>query len=630
MAASSCLSIRGVDPLILMLGRASINSQLLSIRLLVRCVLAFGTDLPNRGGCCFMPNAARPQSLASAAFLSVGAVLCATLALPGAAHQRPEAEQERLIEETVVYGRAERQIGAAGTASEGRIGYADIHLPPLLRVGELVESMSGMVATQHSGTGKANQYFLRGFNLDHGTDFSAHLDGVPINMRSHGHGQGYLDLNFIIPELVETAAFRKGPYHAEKGDFSSAGSIDFAYYERLPAQLLQATLGGNGYRRGFVAGTAEVGGGALTGALDATFNAGPWELDENLQQVKLHLSHVFDLGGAAVRLSLQGYDAAWDATDQIPKRAVLAGLIDERGFIDPDLGGDARRLAVTGQADFDFWQVGAYFLDYDFRLFSNFTYLLEDPLLGDEFEQRDRRHVWGAWAQGEAASWLADRQVVYRWGGDLRFDDIDEVGLHPTSARQRLGTTRHDRVRELSLSAFGEAEVRWTERLRTVVGLRGDRYDWEVSPIRAKDSRTGNDGLVSPKFSLAYRIHDRLEAYASWGRGFHSNDVRVTGERGQELNVLARSEGAELGLRFEASEDFNATLTGFWLELDSELVYVGDAGATEASDPSVRKGLELAAFWHVGDWLTLHAAYTGSDAKLKGIEGDADPHCRCR
>ena len=157
-----------------------------------------------------MPNAARPQSLASAAFLSVGAVLCATLAVPGAAHQRPEAEQERLIEETVVYGRAERQIGAAGTASEGRIGYADIHLPPLLRVGELVESMPGMVATQHSGTGKANQYFLRGFNLDHGTDFSAHLDGVPINMRSHGHGQGYLDLNFIIPEGTyihrETAA----------------------------------------------------------------------------------------------------------------------------------------------------------------------------------------------------------------------------------------------------------------------------------------------------------------------------------------------------------------------------------------------------------------------------------------
>ncbi len=230
--------------------------------------------------------------------------LNATSALADAVNHRPEAEQDHLIEEVIVYGRAEQHIGAAGTASEGMVGYADFHLPPMLRVGELVESMPGMVATQHSGTGKANQYFLRGFNLDHGTDFSAHLDGVPINMRSHGHGQGYL--NFIIPELVETAAFRKGPYHAEKGDFfhgtngdspaagglflrrrrravlgqakgfSSAGSIDFAYYERLPESVLQATMGEHGYWRGVVAGTADAGAGALTWAADATVNAGPW------------------------------------------------------------------------------------------------------------------------------------------------------------------------------------------------------------------------------------------------------------------------------------------------------------------------------------------------------------------
>ncbi len=324
---------------------------------------------------------------------------------------------ERLVEEIVVYGRAERHIGTAGTASEGIVGYADFHFRPLLRVGELVESVPGMVATQHSGTGKANQYFLRGFNLDHGTDFSAHLDGVPLNMRSHGHGQGYLDLNFIIPELVETAAFRKGPYHAEKGDFSSAGSIDFTTAERLQRRTVQMTLGEWGYRRGMAAGTADIGGGALTGAVDATFSAGPWQLDENLKQAKLYLGHAFDWRGAAVRASLQAYDAHWDATDQIPKRAVAAGLVDERGFIDPDPGGRTRRLALTAQAAFDAWQVGGYFLDYDFRLFSNFTYLLEDPVLGDEFEQRDRRHVWGAWARGERASALAGRPVVYRWGG---------------------------------------------------------------------------------------------------------------------------------------------------------------------------------------------------------------------
>lgn len=569
-----------------------------------------------------MPNAARLHQFAGVAVLCAGTVFRAAPALAGT--EPAHAPAERLVEEVIVYGRAEERIGAAATASEGMVGYADFHLPPMLRVGELVEAMPGMVATQHSGTGKANQYFLRGFNLDHGTDFSAHLDGVPINMRSHGHGQGYLDLNFIIPELIETATFRKGPYHAEKGDFSSAGSIDFTYYERLPERVLKATVGEHGYWRGVLAGTADAGGGALTWAADATLNAGPWRLDENLQQVKLYLSHGFDLAGAAVRLGFQAYDGKWDATDQIPRRAVRAGLIDERGFIDPDLGGDTRRLAVTAQAALGRWETGAYFLDYDFRLFSNFTYLLEDPRLGDEFEQRDRRNVWGLWAQGDAQTWLAGRRVIYRWGGDLRFDDIDEVGLHATKARRRTGTVRQDRLRELSAGVYGEAEVSVTERLRTVLGLRADHYDWEVSAIRPQDGGTGTDRQISPTVNLAYRLHDNVEAYASWGRGFHSNDVRVADQPGREVDVLAWSEGAELGLRFEASRNFNATLTGFWLELDSELVYVGDAGATEASDPSVRKGVELAAFWHVGEWLMLHAAYTGSDAKLKGVEGGAN------
>ena len=571
-----------------------------------------------------MPNAARLHRLVGAALLFVGPVFCAALAFAETAHRHAHEGDERLVEEIIVYGRAEQYIGTAGTASEGMAGYADFHFRPLLRVGELVESVPGMVATQHSGTGKANQYFLRGFNLDHGTDFSAHLDGVPLNMRSHGHGQGYLDLNFIIPELVETAAFRKGPYHAEKGDFSSAGSIDFAYAERLQGRIAQMTLGEWGYRRGLAAGTADFGGGALTGAIDATFNAGPWQLDENLRQAKLYLGHAFDLGRAAVRLSLQAYDAEWDATDQVPERAVAAGLIDKRGFIDPDLGGETRRLALTAQAAFDLWHTGGYVLDYDFRLFSNFTYLLEDPLLGDEFEQRDRRQVWGAWAQGERASTLAGQPVVYRWGGALRFDDIDEVGLHATRARRRTATTRQDQVRELSVGVFGEADVRLTERLRTILGLRTDHYDWKVSAMRPQDSGSGSDQQISPKANLAYRVHDGLEAYASWGRGFHSNDVRATGEGGWDGELLARTEGAELGLRVEASRHFNATLTGFWLELDSELVYVGDAGTTEASVPSVRKGVELATFWHIGEWLTLHGAYTASDAKLKGGEDGAD------
>ena len=475
------------------------------------------------------------------------------------------------------------------------VGHADYHLSPLLRVGELVEAVPGMVATQHSGTGKANQYFLRGFNLDHGTDFSAHVDDVPVNMRTHGHGQGYLDLNFIIPEMVETAAYRKGVYHAEKGDFSSAGSVDFAYRTELPEPVVQVALGEHGYARGMSAGSAPLGNGVLTGAVDATRYDGPWRLDENLEQHRFHLGYRHGFGSVEVRAALHGYDGHWNATDQIPRRAVRDGLLDRTGFVDPDLGGETRRFAATARADAGSWRVGAYWLDYDFTLFSNFTYLLDDPVRGDEFEQRDDRTVRGLWLHGDTGAWLAELPVSFRWGVEARFDDIDEVGLYGTDARVRTHVHRRDRVDEASeLGAYGELELRLGERLRSVLGLRADYYDWDVAAVRSDDDTAGDDRLASPKLNVAYEVADGLEAYLSWGRGFHSNDVRFPILRGPGepaaaavtdlanpgvgCDVLAASEGAEVGLRLPSPGPHNlgsvlqgrppadATLIGFWLE----------------------------------------------------------------
>lgn len=359
------------------------------------------------------------------------------------------------VEEIVVYGRAERLIGHAVSASEGLIGYDDIQLPPLLRVGELVEAVPGMVATQHSGTGKANQYFIRGFNLDHGTDFAVSVEGVPVNLRTHGHGQGYLDLNFLIPELVETTSYRRGPYSARVGDFSSAASVEFDLHDRLDESLLSASVGEYGYYRLLGAGSTGIGGGAFTGAVDITRYEGPWDLDEDLDQLRFFSAYTGNLGDASLRITLQGYDSSWNATDQIPERAVASGVIGPLGSIDDDLGGKTSRYALTGLLDLGNWSITGYAIDYDFTLFSNFTYFLDDPTVGDEFEQRDDRRTYGLGIRGGEES-VGD--VALRWGADLRYDDIDKVGLYGTDARVRTNTVRQDRVEELSVGAWGESE----------------------------------------------------------------------------------------------------------------------------------------------------------------------------
>ena len=527
------------------------------------------------------------------------------------------------IEELVVYGRSEQFIGAATSASEGMVGYDDIQLAPILRVGELVEAVPGMVATQHSGTGKANQYFLRGFNLDHGTDFSGFAEGVPINMRTHGHGQGYLDLNFLIPELVETTSFRKGPYSADVGDFSSAGSVNFRFYDELDQSMVSATAGGYDFYRTLAAGSFGTEDNVLTAALDYSMYGGPWEIDEDLKQAKFYVGHVGRIGGARSKITLQGYDGSWNSSDQVPLRAVEAGVIGPLGFIDPGLGGDSSRYSLTGALEFERWRASAYVIDYDFTLLSNFTYFLDDPLEGDQFEQRDRRQIYGLNIDGSKPGFPGTDIGELRWGANVRFDDIGEVGLYETLDGARTGTVRRDAVDELSVSAFVESAFSLTERLRTVVGLRAEYYDWDVRALRAENSGSGNDSLLSPKFNLAYRFSDSLEAYANWGQGFHSNDVRGTtisvdpgsGLAATPVDALVRSEGAEIGARYEVGDRFNISVVGFWLELDSELVFVGDAGGTEANDGSRRYGVETSAFWQASEWLALDLAYTSTDAE---------------
>ena len=374
--------------------------------------------------------------------LTVLSLATASAISPALAHDG----NSELVEELIVYGRSQEIIGIADQASEGIVAYDDIRLPPMLRVGELSEAVPGMVATQHSGTGKANQYFLRGFNLDHGTDFSAFVDGVPINMRTHGHGQGYLDLSFIIPELVEVTTYRKGPYSASTGDFSSAGSVRFDLYDSLDESFLNVTAGAYDFYRGIAAASTDVGEGTATFAYDYTAYGGPWDLDEDLSQTRFYANYAGAVGTADMKVSLLGYVGDWNSSDQLPGRAIDAGVIDELGYVDPFLGGSTDRFSVTGELATGQWRASAYIVDYDFTLFSNFTYLLDDPGNGDQFEQIDRRRIYGMRMDGSMVG-----AVTLNWGGDVRYDDIDAVGLFRTVERQRVGTVRTTTISRISM-----------------------------------------------------------------------------------------------------------------------------------------------------------------------------------
>lgn len=554
-----------------------------------------------------------------------------------------------------VSGRALDAIGTAFTGSSGTVGYEDLKNRPIARVGEILEVVPGLIATQHSGTGKANQFFLRGFNLDHGTDFSTFIDGVPLNMRSHGHGQGYTDLNILIPELVERVDFRKGPYHAEVGDFASAGSANIRTYDRLDHHLARITHGSFGYGRALLAGSFDLTDNMrILAAVEEERFDGPFELEEDFKKQNGLLKLSGQTSMLDWRVSLSGYDAEWRSTDQIPQRLVDSGELDLFGTLDPDLGGNTERYSATAEIATQSGRVSAYYVDYEFQLFSNFTYFLNDPFsffgaqtssgkptlnaptsqhrqpsVGDEFEQVDKRQLYGA---DLTYSWNISGPLDLQVGAGFRHDDIDDVGLHGTRSRERHTLLRNDAISSTSYSGFAKARTE-LGRLRIETGLRLDMLDVSVAATRAKNSGTADDTIVSPSASLAYRVSDQVELYANYGEGFHSNDARgatinidpLSGAPVDQVPLLVKSRGAELGIRYEAGS-VRAALVGFWLNLDSELVYVGDAGTVEAQGGSRRFGFESSIYWQANEWASLYANYAVTRARFRGEVEDRIPN----
>jgi outer membrane receptor protein involved in Fe transport len=536
-----------------------------------------------------------------------------------------------------VTGHYDNAVGSSDAASQGVIRRELLESRPALRPGEVLEFVPGIIVTQHSGDGKANQYFLRGFNLDHGTDFATRINGMPVNLPTHGHGQGYTDLNFLLPEAVSRIEYRKGPYFASNGDFSSAGSADIVYLRKFDAPFGQITLGEHGFRRGVAGASHDIAPGiTLLGALELQRNDGPWAVPERLKKDNGLLTLSGGSAASGWSASLMGYRARWNATDQVPERLIDAGVIGRFDSLDPTTGGSTSRASASaawhGGSDTARSKVAAYAIRYRLDLNSNFTYALERPDDGDQFKQTDRRSVYGLDASHSVAHTVAGLPVRSEAGLALRHDRI-RVGLFDSVARVATATVREDAVRSTLAGVYGQTSIEPLPWLRAVVGLRADHVRQRVSALTlANNGGRTSDTQVSPKLSLVAGPFAKTEFFLNAGRGLHSNDARgttaridpKTGDPVDRVPPLVASRGFEIGARTEAVRGLQSSIALWKLDFDSELVYIGDAGATEAAGASARRGVEWNNRWIPLPWLLFDADLALTHARFRN--GDRIPN----
>ena len=531
---------------------------------------------------------------------------------------------------------AENLVGTASAASQGAITARQLEARPIMRPAEVLEAVPGLVVSQHSGEGKANQYYLRGFNLDHGSDFATTIAGVPVNTPTGAHFHGYSDTNLLIPELVSGVQFRKGPYFAEDGDFSAAGSANVNYVSVLERPLAAASAGGQGWGRLFGAASPQVGPGHLLAGLELVWNDGPWVTPDDLGKVNGLVRYSQGNARNGFSLTGSGYSGSWNSTDQIPVRAIASGLISRFGSIDPTDRGKTFRYSLVADGQLAganaSTRATVYVVRYGLNLVSNFTYFLDDPVDGDQFEQADRRWVTGGRVTYRRLSDVFGRHIESAAGVQVRHDAMGEIGFYKTVAAERRGVIRRDEIGQTNVGLFGQSEIEWNRRFRTTVGLRGDLFQYDVASSNALNSGDDTTGLVSPKFTAVLGPWLGTELYVNGGYGYHSNDARGaairvdprTGEAVDALDLLTRAKGAEFGVRTVRIKGLQSTAALWYLGFDSELLFVGDAGTTEASRPSRRLGLEWANYARLNSFMTAELDISFSRARFTDVDPAGD------
>jgi len=519
-------------------------------------------------------------------------------------------------------------------ASAGDVSQDELSSQPLLRPGAVLESVPGLIVTQHSGEGKANQYFLRAFNLDHGTDLATQVDDTPVNLPTHAHGQGYTDLNFLIPELISDLHFKKGPYYADEGDFATAGAVRMDLVNEIPESVIVG-LGEYGDRRALLLGSFVLGSGTLLGAGEAYHNDGPFDHPDDYNRLngvlRYHQGTVQDF----FTVTAMSYSGKWNSTDQVPERAIGSGLIGRFGSLNPSDGGISSRSSLSfnrvERTGSDQMQFSAYAIAYKLDLYSTFTYYLQDPLHGDQMLQHDDRMIYGF---NSSKTWfthlwgLSSSNLI---GLQARVDDIRDVAIDATFQRQYLSTKQDAGVLESNGALYFENSTQWESRLRTVFGLREDGFSFNVrDKMLNRDGscdihsdplgcNTGDDraAIFSPKLGIIFGPWDTTSYFVTVAEGYHSNDARGITRSGESpdappVTPLTRARSAELGLATEALPGWQTTLDAFLLTLQSELVFDGDAGVTSPSGSTTRAGAEWSNTYRINSWLRadLNAAFS--------------------
>ncbi|WP_373988293.1 TonB-dependent receptor [Duganella sp. BuS-21] len=555
--------------------------------------------------------------------------------LPLAGH----AETIENVDKVEVRGHYDNGVGTSGAASQGAVTAELIANRPALRPGELLEFVPGVIVTQHSGDGKANQYFLRGFNLDHGTDFATFVDGMPINMRTHAHGQGYTDLNFLIPELVDRINYKKGPYYADEGDFASAGAARMTLANKLADTTASVTLGENRYLRSVLTGSTPLAAGNLVYGAELGHNDGPWQVPEAFHKSLGVLRYA--QGASDDQFSVTGmfYKGAWRASSQIPLRAVQAGELDPFGTIDASDAGRTSRYSLSAamrkRSSDTLLQANAYLVQSSLTLFNDFTYFLDDPVNGDQARQTEKRRMGGFDVGQTWFSHWGGLDVSNKLGVQGRYDYLSPLSLTATRNQQPLRSISESTVKEGSLAAYLENTVQWQEWLRTIAGLRYDRYRFDVSSNIAENSGKVSAGTTSPKISVVLGPWAKTEFFVNYGEGFHSNDARGTTvhltpkelEPIDPVTPLVKTRGAEIGARTEFLPGLQSSLAVWKLRSQSELVFSGDAGDTSASRGSYRSGIEWNNHYIASAWLLfdLDLAYSRGHYTEHDEAGDYIP-----